>query len=114
MRAIGLDRPIRPAGHSVSVEMTSSIHSVPTVIAGTSRAETGRRPSAWRYEGKSENQSAAASAVLELVRAEQDRREQIEEGGKGCGGLLTSLSIGLGIYLVVLAGFLGWWARFPR
>jgi hypothetical protein len=52
--------------------------------------------------------------VLELVRAEQGRREQIDEGGKGCGGLLTSLSIGLGIYLVVLAGFLGWWARFPR
>ncbi len=42
MRAIGLDRPIRPAGHSVSVEMTSSIHFVQTAIAGTSTAETGR------------------------------------------------------------------------
>jgi hypothetical protein len=46
MRAIGLDRPARRAGHSVSVGMTSSILFVPIAIDGTCtvRAETRRSP----------------------------------------------------------------------
>jgi hypothetical protein len=151
MRAIGLDRPARRAGHSVSVGMTSSILFVPNATDGTctARAETGHSPrpacracSPFALWGmlpdseapaephaacatgrpltpfrlaQSENRSPREFAVLELVRAgDVGVPAKPRKGERAAAVLLTSLSIGFGIYLGVLAGFLGWWARFPR